>query len=336
MENTQYNFSLSEQRLCDFFGKKARARRQERRCKRSGGQEQVQQSVSATEYVDQEEDKEVTVETLTEKRDAIQAKMDKAGDDFSNTEGIMTAKGYYEAADELNKFYQEEYLKQVAEHEGELYEAYIPIRAKHKEAQDNPIYQKQIVQQCGRCQYYRWILVRRQKEMDEYERQLDGLLDKYDDVVNGLIRELDRETDRVENETYEEVTVTITNATTGEERIETVDIQEEVEETLEDIDEIVAAEESEEEGVSEGAEIVTTDETVETVAERLVGDNGQETGETIIENVETEIKHNFLDQLKEPEAQTHMEAGVEAGKDDIKIMEELSKKYEVKLNDEYY
>ncbi|MDP7454803.1 MAG: hypothetical protein QF809_04685 [Candidatus Peribacteraceae bacterium] len=336
MENTQYSFDSGEHRLCNFFGKKGRARRQTRRARRKGGAEQAQENVDATEYVDQEEDTKVTVETLTEKRNKIQENRNVAVDKFESIKKKMETKGYNEAAEELNKFYQEEYLKQVAEHEGELDEAY----AKHEEAQENPIYQKQITKQCGRCYYYRWILVRRQKEMDEHERTLDGLLDRYDEVTDKLTRNLSREADRVENDYYrvEEVEVKKTDPDTGEETVEVkeINIQERVEETIVDIEEIVEKEEAEEQAEAQGEVIEVIEEdvkTVEEVAEELVED-GQEIGETIIENVEEEIKHNFLDQLKEPEAQTLMEAGVEAGKDDVKIMEELSKKYEVNLNDD--
>ena len=332
MENTQYNFSLSEQRLCDFFGKKARARRQARRCRRRGGAEQAQQNVSATEYVDQEEDTEVTVATLTEKRDAIQAKMDKAGEDFSNVEGIMTAKGYYEAAEELNKFYQEEYLTKVAEHEGELYEDYMPVRAKHKEAQENPIYQQQLVQQCGRCQYYRWIMIRRQKEIDEHERTLDGLLNKYDKVVDGLIGKLSRETDRVENEYYEEITVTVTNVITGEEKPVTAEIKEEVKEVKSTLNEIA---EAEVEAENKGVEIKSGEEPVEDLAEKVASEKGIELARIIAKCTVDEVNHDFFEKLGENgvEAQEIMKVGIEAGKDDAQITEEIIEKYGAELTD---
>ena len=345
MEHTQFNFSPSESRLCDFFGKRARARRQERRSRRRGGQEQAQQNVSATEYVDQEEDTEVTVETLNEKRDKIQENMNVAGDNFKSIKEKMKVKGYDEAAQELGRYYQEEYLKQVEEHSGELYNAYEPVRAKHEEAQENPIQQKQITKQCGRCYYYRWILVRRQKEMDEHERTLDGLLDDYDTVVDKLTRNLSREADRVENDYYrvEEVEVKKTDPATGKETVEVkeINIQEEVKETVTVIEEITENEEAEKQAEesgkpSEGAEVMDSNTpSKEEVAENLVR-KGQKIGEIIINGAVAEILHNFFDKIKDPEAyKTLIAAEVKEGEDVIKIMEELSEKYGVDLtNDE--
>ncbi|MDP7247719.1 MAG: hypothetical protein QF741_03795 [Candidatus Peribacteraceae bacterium] len=293
MENTQYSFDSGEHRLCNFFGKKGRARRQTRRARRKGGAEQAQENVDATEYVDQEEDTKVTVETLTEKRNKIQENRNVAVDKFESIKKKMETKGYNEAAEELNKFYQEEYLKQVAEHEGELDEAY----AKHEEAQENPIYQKQITKQCGRCYYYRWIVVRRQKEMDEHERTLDGLLDKYNVVVNGLMRKLSLETDRVENEHYKVEKVTVTNVITGDERIETVDVQEETQKVVTTLDEKADLEVAAKNG-DENAEVQLADRpSIEEMAEETAQANGNAAAEVIANNADSEVKHIFFEKL---------------------------------------
>ncbi|MDP6575677.1 MAG: hypothetical protein QF755_04275 [Candidatus Peribacteraceae bacterium] len=186
MEHTQFNFSPSESRLCDFFGKRARARRQERRSRRRGGQEQAQQNVSATEYVDQEEDKEVTPESLKEKRSKIQERMDAASKKFKKLEEQLKARGQDKAAEELSKYYQEEYLKNTKGPESVLAKEFVPLSEEHSKIKQNPKYQKQVTRQCGRCQYYRWILVRRQSELDELERGMDKVLDKYADMVGKL------------------------------------------------------------------------------------------------------------------------------------------------------